>query len=93
MEAPIGKGCEVGLARNETAQTADGVFDAALLPGRVGVAEEGFDGEAVKPAMTGELSAIVEGHGLAQPRGQAFEDGVQMRGDAIGGFAGRPGGE
>jgi len=93
VEAALRKGCEVGLARDEAAHTTDGIFDATLLPGGVGIAEESLDGEAVKHTMTGELGAIVEGHGLAQPRGQAFEERVQMRGDAIGGFVGRPGGE
>jgi hypothetical protein len=91
VEAPIREGCEVSFARDEAAHTTDGVFDAALLPGRVGIAEEGFDGEAVKQLMTGKLGAIVESNGLAQPRGQAFEERVQMRGDAIGGLVGRPG--
>src|SRR5436305_8910646 len=44
-----------------SADTTDGVFDTALLPGRVGIAKEGFDGEAMKQPMTGELGAIVEG--------------------------------
>jgi hypothetical protein len=93
VEAAIREGREVGLARDEAAHTTDGIFDATLLPGRVRIAKEGLDGEAVKQAMTGELGAIVEGHGLAQPRRQVFEERVQMRGDAIGGFVGRPGGE
>ncbi|WP_210164297.1 hypothetical protein, partial [Bradyrhizobium sp. WSM2254] len=33
---------EVGLSGDEAAQAADGVLDAALLPRRVGVAEEGL---------------------------------------------------
>ena len=66
VEASIGEGCEVGFARDEAAHTTDGVFDAALLPGRIGIAEEGFDGEVVKQLMSGELGAVVEGNGLAQ---------------------------
>jgi hypothetical protein len=93
VETSIREGCEVSLARDEAAHTTDGIFDATLLPGGVGIAEEGLDGEAVKQVMTGELGAIVKGHGLTQPRRQIFEEGVQVRGDAIGGFVGRPGGE
>ena len=34
---------EVGFARQEAAHAADGVLDAAFLPGGVGIAEEGLD--------------------------------------------------
>src|SRR5262245_65526636 len=53
VEAALRKGCEVGLARDEAAHTTDGIFDATLLPGGVGIAEESLDGEAVKHTMTG----------------------------------------
>jgi len=39
--------CEVGFAGHEAAHSSDRVLDAALLPGRVWVAEEGVDREAV----------------------------------------------
>ena len=86
----VREGCKVSFAWDEAAHTTDGVFDTALLPGRVGIAKEGFDGEAMKQPMTGELGAIVEGDGLAQPRRQVFEERAQMRGDAIGGLVGWP---
>src|ERR1700732_1503844 len=40
--------CEVRLAGDEAAQAAEGVLDAAFLPGRVGVAEEGLHQEALQ---------------------------------------------
>src|SRR5207244_10648627 len=86
----VREGCKVSFAWDEAADTTDGVFDTALLPGRVGIEKEGFDGEAMKQPMTGELGAIVEGDGLAQPRRQVFEERAQMRGDAIGGRVRRP---
>src|SRR3990170_7495386 len=43
-------GGEVGFARQGPAHSADGVFDAAFLPGCVRIAEEGFEGEAVELA-------------------------------------------
>src|SRR4051794_6702442 len=54
----VREGGEIGLARHEAAHSADGVFDAALLPRRIGVAEIGIDGEPVQCAMTGELGAV-----------------------------------
>ena len=93
VESAERKGCEVGLARNEAAHSPDGVFDAALLPGSVGVAEEGFDGEAMKCAMTRELGAVVEGDGLAQLWWHAGEESDEMTRHSIGGFVGRPGRE
>jgi hypothetical protein len=66
VEALVRQGGEVGLARDEAAHAADGVLDAALLPRRIWIAEEGFDPEAVESAVACELGAIVEGNGLAQ---------------------------
>src|SRR5262245_45943879 len=55
------EGSEIGFARDEAAQPADGVLDAAFLPRGVGVAEEGLDAEVVELVVAGELGAIVEG--------------------------------
>jgi hypothetical protein len=49
---------EIGLARHEPAHASDDVFDAAFLPGSIGVAEEGFDRVRVQIVMTGELGAL-----------------------------------
>src|SRR5271155_1607932 len=38
---------EVGVPGQEAADPADGVLDAALLPGGVGIAEEGIEADAV----------------------------------------------
>jgi len=82
------EGGEVGLARDEAAHAADGVFDAALLPGRMRIAEEGLDGEAVQQQMTGELGAVVEGNGLSQALWQGGEQADEMAGDATRHLAG-----
>ena len=90
-EAVIGECGEIGLAGNEAAQATDGVLDAALLPGRVGVTEEGRHGELMEAAVTGELCTVVEGDRLAKGRRQVGEDGDQLLGDKIRGLVGRPG--
>jgi hypothetical protein len=58
----VRQGGDVGFAREVSAQSSDGVFDAALLPRGARVAEEGLDAELVGDAlMAGELGSIVEG--------------------------------
>src|SRR5262245_65774457 len=53
VEAALRKGCEVGLARDEAAHATDGIFDATLLTGGVGIAEESLDGVEVEHMVTG----------------------------------------
>src|SRR5436305_12920556 len=65
-EAAGWKPCEIGFARDEAAHPADGIFDTALLPGRVGIAEEGLDREVMQREVAGELGSVVEGDGMAQ---------------------------
>jgi hypothetical protein len=61
-----GKEPEVCFARQRASQAADGIFHAALLPGTVGIAEEGLDAEGfVQPVMLGELGSVVEADGFA----------------------------
>ena len=67
-EALLGEGRQIGFARQRSAEAADGVFDAALLPGCVWVAEVGFEAELVQAVMASELGAVVEGDGAAQAR-------------------------
>lgn len=43
---------------DEAAYAADGVLDAAFLPGRMRIAEEGRDREIVPRQVTGELGAV-----------------------------------
>jgi len=87
------EGCEVGLARQEAAHPADGILDAALLPGGVGIAEEGFDREAVQGQMAGELGTIVESNGLPQGFRQGGEQAHQVACDAARGLAGETDGQ
>src|SRR6266700_2207407 len=83
------EGREVGFAGQGTSQATDGVLDAALLPGAMGIAEEGLEAELGFELMVeGELGAIVEGDGLAQRVGQGFEPSLQLLGGRLSGFAG-----
>jgi len=93
MEARLAQGREVGLTRNEAAHAANGIFDAALLPRRIGIAEEGLNIDAMEPMMACELGAVVEGDGPAQVRRQHFEERQQLFGDRLCGLIGRPGGK
>src|SRR5271169_3593431 len=69
-EAMGGQGVEVGVSGQQAAQTANRVFDAALLPGRVRVAEPGLDAKAsAQEIVFAELRSIIEGDGLAHVRG------------------------
>jgi len=61
VEAGFWQCGEIGLAGDEAPHAADGVFDAALLPGCMGIAEEGRHAEGVEAVVAGELGAIVEG--------------------------------
>ena len=65
-ESAVGQCRKVGFAGHEAPHPADGILDAALLPGSVGVTEEGLDGEAMQRQVIGELGAVVEGDGLTQ---------------------------
>ena len=87
------QGSQIGLAGQGSTQAADGVFDAALLPGGVRVAEEGLDAEGMEVVMAGELRAIVEGDGLAAVGGQGGEEAGEGLSDRGGGLAGGPDGE
>ena len=70
---------EVCFAREEATKASVGVFDAALLPWAMGVAEVGIDAEGMAEfVMVGELGAIVLGKGLAELLGEAGEPGVQL---------------
>src|SRR5439155_16162031 len=72
---------EVGFTGQGTSHAADGVFDAALLPGAMGIAEEGLHTElGVELMVESELGAIVEGDGLAQRVGQELEPGEKLLG-------------
>src|SRR5215207_5681776 len=80
VQAGRGEGGEVELARQEAAQPAVGVLDAALLPRRVRVAEVTVDAAALGQLLIAEeLRAAVEGDGLAHhgwQLGQHLADGA-----------------
>ena len=60
MKPLVGQGGQVGFSGPGAAQTADGVLDAAFLPGGVKVTEEGLNAEGMEAMMRGELRPIVE---------------------------------
>lgn len=86
-KALVGESGEVGLARKGAAQSANGVFYSALLPGRVSITEEGLDAQSVEPVMEGELSAIIEGDGLTPCRGEGSQQLTHGVGDGAGSLA------
>ncbi len=87
----VGHRREVGLARQGAAHPSDGVLDAALLPRRVGVTEEGLDAEGMESMMPGELGAVVEGDSLAPRGGQGSQYLRDDVGDGVCVLAGGPG--
>jgi len=79
-----GQGVEVGASGQEAAQTADGVFDSALLPGRVRVAEPGVDAKPpAQEIVFAELRSVIEGHGLTHRSGHRFHHGAEIVGDGL----------
>ena len=88
MNPLVGQGGQVGLTRPGAAQAADGVLDAAFLPGGVTVTEEGLDAAGMEVVMRGEFRAVVEGDSLAAVRGHGREAVGEGMGDGSGGFAG-----
>lgn len=61
-----GEACEVGLSRQPSSEAADSVFDAALLPGRVGITEVGLQGKLFgQPIVERKLCSIVDGKSFA----------------------------
>ena len=87
MKPLVGQGGQVGFAGQGAAQAADGVLDAAFLPGGVTVTEEGLNADGMEAVMRGELRPIVEGDGLAAVRWDVSKEVSQGVGDRGGGFA------
>jgi hypothetical protein len=77
-KALVRQGGEIGLAWQEASHAADGVLDAALLPGRVAITEEGCDRQAMQGGMPGKLGAVVEGNGPAQLDRQGAKQSDEM---------------
>ena len=86
VELIVGKGCEIGFARQEAAHTSD----AAFLPWRMGVAEVGCEIDNVELIVACELGAIIESNGLAQGFGNDSHDACNETCNTVSGFAGRP---
>ena len=83
------KSGQICFAGQPAAQTADGVFDPAFLPGGMRIAEEGLNAELIAHTMMqGEFRTVVEGERTAQAFGQWGEQGMQAIGDRRSGFAG-----
>ena len=80
-DALLGDEIEIGFAWEGASQSADGVFDTALLPGGVGVAEESLDAELVVEC---ELGAVVEGEAFPEVLG----DGIEEPGEVLFGAGG-----
>ena len=80
-------GGEIGFAWQGPAHASDCVLDPALLPGAVGIAEEGLDTEVgFEAVVLGELGAVVESDGLAQLGWQRFEPGDELSRGGFGSF-------
>ena len=81
---------QVRFTRQEAADPPVGVFDAALLPRAMGIAEECVDAERIAQfVMQGEFGAIVLGQGAAEFRRQRREPGAQLGGGWFGFAAGK----
>ena len=92
-ETTVWEDCQIGFAGKEAAHSADGILDAAFLPGRVGIAEEGLNREIMQHQMACELGAVVEGDSLAQCVGQGGEETDEMACDAARRLAGQTNGK
>ena len=84
IEASSGDSGEIGFAWQGSPHAADCVFDAAFLPGRMGIAEVGLEGQAIELPMAGELGAVVESDGLTQGLWKESEDVGESIGDEAG---------
>ena len=89
-EPAVGERGKIGFARYESAHSSDCVLDAALLPGRVGIAEEGLDRQAVQREVASELGTIVEGDGLPEWLRHGAKQIDEMTSDPVGGLVGQP---
>src|SRR5690606_305672 len=79
------------FSRQGAPHAADGVFDAALLPGGVRIAEEGAELQLLgEPPVLGELGAVVEGERAAQRWGQSEELAAEALGDGRSGLSLQP---
>src|SRR6266496_6565126 len=76
---------EIGACGQVSSEASDGIFDAAFLPGAMGVAEVGFDAELLgEQVVEGELGSVVDGEGGAAPFGEGTEQACDGFGGGIG---------
>ena len=75
---------EVCVEGQVSSQPSIDVLDAALLPGTMRVAEEGFEGEGcVEFVMMCELYTVVLGQSSAHGFGHGFEPEIEVCCDAV----------
>ena len=79
--------CQVGLAGQEAAHSADGVLHTPFLPGGADIAEEGLDAQGMELVMPRELGAVVECDTLAPLGREGGQDGSHCLGDGVSGLA------
>jgi hypothetical protein len=77
---------EVGFPQQIPAQPAMCVFDTALLPRGMGIAEIGFETKCMQTVIPGELSTVVEGKCFSQALWQEAEPILKMLCDEVCGF-------
>ena len=65
QQALFGQCSQVGFSRKPSAHSSDGVFNAAFLPRRMGIAKESAHRESMESVVVSELGAIIEGDGSA----------------------------
>ena len=83
IELAVVNGGEIGLSGKKSACTSDGVFDAALLPGRMRVAEVGLESKVVEQKVARELCAVVKGDGLAERLGHKLQNLPELACDEV----------
>ena len=72
---------EIGASWQPTSEAFHAVFDAAVLPGRLGIAEVGDERE---PMAQGELGPAIESERSAKRAGERFEPSGQAGGGGVG---------
>ena len=86
----LGQRRQVRLAGQSSPQPAYGVLHASLLPGGVGIAEEGLDAQFVEPVMECKLGSVVKGHRTSPFRRHLTEHLRHRTGDGPGCLARGP---
>ena len=79
-------GLEICFPGQKPAQSSMSVFDAAFLPGRVGIAEVGLESGGMEQEVSCELGSVVEGKCLSQVFRDHPEQAKKMLGDEVCGF-------